>query len=123
MSRSSTTETFLAEANVRTTKGLPGVCLIHLGMRVRLATNIEPPYAVQDSAGVVVGIEFDESDLQAAAPHANVVQPGETTLRCMPAAVYVKLDDCTIATLISFLLCLVACILKPHAHALLANSF
>ena len=85
---------FLAEANVRTTKGLPGVCLIHLGMRVRLATNIEPPYAVQDSAGVIVGIEFDESDLQAAAPHANVVQPGETTLRCMPAAVYVKLDDC-----------------------------
>ena len=68
--------------------------MIHMHMRVRLATTVEAPWAVQDSAGEIVGIEFDGSDMRAQTFRAGAAQPGEATLRGMPLAVYVKLDDC-----------------------------
>ena len=70
---------------------LPGFALLHQGMRVRLTTTLDPPWAVQDVGATVVGIEYDPREAQ-----SRGAQPGEVLLAFMPLAVYVRLDDCSI---------------------------
>ena len=41
--------------SIQKTKRLPPVVLFHLGMRVRLTTTIQQPFAVQDVESTVVG--------------------------------------------------------------------
>ena len=70
---------------------LPGFALLHQGMRVRLTTTLDPPWAVQDVGATVVGIEYDPRETQGTGS-----LPGEVLLAFMPLAVYVCLDDCSI---------------------------
>ena len=55
-------EGLLRIPNIQNTKRLPPVVLFHLGMRVRLTTTIQQPFAVQDVEGTVVGFEPDPAD-------------------------------------------------------------
>jgi len=93
-------EQLLRLPNMNTTGRLPGFAMFHIGMRVRLTQPVEPPDAVVDATGTVVGIEFNSLEPQshtrgaglghgAAEPVASVV-----LLRHQPVCVYVKLDDC-----------------------------
>jgi hypothetical protein len=77
------------------------VVLFHYGMRVRLTTTIQQPFAVQDVEGTVVGFDADSADLttktrlrSSAASHA-----AEFACPLMPRAIYVKLDDCNLLLL------------------------
>ena len=58
---------------------LPGFALLHQGMRVRLTTTLDPPWAVQDVGATVVGIEYDPREAQ-----SRGAQPGEVLLAFMP---------------------------------------
>ena len=93
-------EQLLRHPNMNTTGRLPSFAMFHIGMRVRLTQPVEPPDAVVDATGTVVGIEFHPLEPQshkrgaglghgAAEPVASVV-----LLRHQPLCVYVKLDDC-----------------------------
>ena len=44
----------LAAPNVARTSRLPGMVLLHIGMRVRITTQILPPWAVQDATGTIM---------------------------------------------------------------------
>jgi len=87
-------ENFLRVPNMSTTKRLPGYCLVHYDMRMRLTTTLEMPYAVQDILCTVKGIEFDPCDSAAKACARMAQPPGEVLLDSLPLAIYVKLDDC-----------------------------
>ena len=66
----------------------------HLGMRMKLSTTLQQPFAVQDVECTVVGFEPDEKDHDAkAALDAHHCQ-GEHVCAYMPKAIYVKIDDC-----------------------------
>ena len=62
----------LAVPNVAPTSRLPGMALLHIGMRVRITTQILPPWAVQDAAATIMEIQ--------ASPHDNhrVSDSGDT---------------------------------------------
>ena len=64
------------------TKKLPGIVLVHMGMRVRLTTTLDPPFAVQDVEGDVVGIEFSLREPFAARVASNTSLRGEEV--CQP---------------------------------------
>ena len=52
----------LAVPSLSQTKRLPGVVLFHQGMRMRLTTTLQQPFAVQDAECTVVGFEPDPAD-------------------------------------------------------------
>ena len=52
----------LAVPSLSQTKKLPGVVLFHQGMRMRLITTLQQPFAVQDAECTVVGFEPDPAD-------------------------------------------------------------
>ena len=94
-------EDLLRLPSIQKTKRLPPVVLFHLGMRVRLTTTIQQPFAAQDVEGSVVGFDPDPIDpsaiarlLSQASEHA-----GDFACRLMPKAIYVKLDDCDLQLL------------------------
>ena len=60
-------EGLLRIPSIQKTKRLPPVMLFHLGLRVRLTTAIQQPFAVQDVEGTVVGFDPDPADLIAKA--------------------------------------------------------
>eukprot|EP00438_Fugacium_kawagutii_P029642 Skav202685 [mRNA] locus=scaffold1791:746792:748141:- [translate_table: standard] len=76
--------------SLSTTRRLPGITAVHIGMRIRLTTSVLPPWAVQDSAGTVMAIDFGENQ----PPSHHGVCAGEVLLRALPLAIYVQLDDC-----------------------------
>jgi hypothetical protein len=87
--------------SIQKTKRLPPVVLFHYGMRVRLTTTIQQPFAVQDVEGTVVGFDPDPADLatrtrlrSSAASHT-----AEFACSLMPKAIYVKLDECDLPLL------------------------
>ena len=55
-------ERLLAVPSVAHTGCLPGIVLLHVGMRVRLTTQILPPWAVQDATGSVMEIDMCQRD-------------------------------------------------------------
>ena len=81
------TQALLRHANMNDTGRMPGIGLIHVGMKVRLTVTIEPPFAVVDSTGVVMAIDLHAEDAQHATDHGAV-----HLLKHFPAAVLVKLD-------------------------------
>jgi hypothetical protein len=94
-------EDLLRIPSIQKTRRLPPVVLFHYGMRVRLTTTIQQPFAVQDVEGTVVGFDADSADLttktrlrSSAASHA-----AEFACPLMPRAIYVKLDDCNLLLL------------------------
>ena len=49
---------FLQVSSLTKTKRLPGFCLLHVGMEVRLTTTLEMPYAVQDATATVLELSL-----------------------------------------------------------------
>ena len=80
----------LAVPNVATTSRLPGMVLLHIGMRVRLTTQILPPWAVQDATGEVMQIHASEVDNKRYLESQDM----QMVLFELPSAVLVKLDNC-----------------------------
>ena len=52
----------LAVPNLSNTSRLPGWTMLHVGMRVRLTTQVLPPWAVQDAVGTVMEIDLSSMD-------------------------------------------------------------
>ena len=68
--------------------------LLHIGMRVRLTTQVLPPWAVQDATGTVMEIEASPLDKQRFARSDDSHFAAEMRFEELPLGVYVKLDDC-----------------------------
>ena len=97
-SRTEDLETYdrmLAVPSVAHTKRLPGWVALHLHMRVRLTTQVLPPWAVQDATGVIVEIDLSAQDRQRLTRSNESHLPAELVLKELPHGVYVKLDKCT----------------------------
>jgi len=77
---------------------LPGWVMLHINMRVRLTTQVLPPWGVQDATGTVMAIDLSAADRQQlrmemdAGDDAHIAP--ELCLRELPPGVYVKLDNC-----------------------------
>ena len=89
---------FLQVSSLTKTKRLPGFCLLHVGMEVRLTTTLEMPYAVQDATATVLEIEFDKPDEHhrqhtTGSAVLESLKP-EALLNSLPVAVLIKLHDC-----------------------------
>ena len=84
----------LAVPSVAHTGRLPGMVLLHIGMRVRITTLILPPWAVQDATGTIMEIEASSHDRQRASGSGDAHPAAEMPLTELPSAVYVKLDTC-----------------------------
>ena len=54
----------LQTPNLTTTKRLPGVVCVHENMRVRITSNVLPPWAVQDTTGTVLRASLRPTDRQ-----------------------------------------------------------
>ena len=82
-------------------KRLPPVILFHYGMRVRISTTIQQPFAVQDVEGTVVGFDADPADstTKARLHFPATSHTAEFVCPLMPKAIYVKLDDCELQLL------------------------
>ena len=85
----------LAVPSVAQTKRLLGWVALHLHMRVRLTTQVLPPWAVQDATGVVVEIDFAQLDRPRIASGSENRLPAEMVLQELPHGVYVKMDKCS----------------------------
>lgn len=94
-------EDLLRIPSIQKTKRLPPVVLFHYGMRVRLTTTIQQPFAVQDVEGTVVGFDPDPADLTTKTRIRSPAAAHTAEFACplMPKAIYVKLDDCDLQLL------------------------
>ena len=88
-------EHIAAVPNMNTTGRLPGIAMLHLGMVVRLTITVEAPEAVTDAVGTVVGIDVHPDDALSAAAEDAEPPRATRTLRKLPLAVIVKLDNVT----------------------------
>ena len=84
----------LAVPSVAHTSRLPGMVLLHIGMRVRLTTQVLPPWAVQDATGTVMEIDASPLDNKRLASSDDSHLAAEMRSEELPLGVYVKLDDC-----------------------------
>ena len=84
----------LAVPSVALTKRLPGWVMLHLQMRVRLTTQVLPPWAVQDSTGTVMEMDLSGRDRQRLNSSDDSHLAAELVLEELPHGVYVKLDKC-----------------------------
>ena len=73
---------------MNSTGRLPSIAMLHVGMEIRVTEQVEAPHAVNDSTGVILGIDLHPEDASTAAEHAAT-----HLLRHLPAAVLVKLKD------------------------------
>ena len=72
---------------------LPGSCLLHVGLRVRLAQTTESGIAVTDASGVVIGTEPDKHEPKQHFDPGRLTQRPVVVLHYMPQAVYVRQDE------------------------------
>jgi hypothetical protein len=84
----------LAVPNVGQTSRLPGLVLLHAQQRVRITTQILPPWAVQDATGTIMEIDISAYDRQQLHNSGDTHPAAEICLSGLPLAVYVKLDNC-----------------------------
>ena len=80
----------LAVPSVAHTSRLPGMVLLHIGMRVRITTQILPPWAVQDATGTIMEIEASPRDRQRVSGSGDAHPAAEMPLKELSSAVYVK---------------------------------
>ena len=86
----------LAVPSLATTGRLPGWALLHIQLRVRLTTQVLPPWAVQDSTGTVMEIDLSSQDKRRLVVCSGGPHPAaKMCLHELPLGVYVKLDKCT----------------------------
>ena len=83
----------LAVPSAATTSRLPGMVLLHIGMRVRITTQVLPPWAVQDATGTIMEIEASAVDRRNVS-NSGTHPASEMRLTELPLGVYVKLDNC-----------------------------
>ena len=100
----------LAVPSVAHTSRLPGVVLLHIDMRVRITTQVLPPWAVQDATGTVVELDASPLDKQRIAHSDASHLAAEMRLEELPLGVYAKLDTCN-REFLSPLVC------PQHQHA------
>ena len=84
----------LAVPSVAHTGRLPAMVLLHIGMRVRMTTQVLPPWAVQDATGTVMEIAASPGDKRRMAASDDAHAVAEMRLEELPPGVYVKLDKC-----------------------------
>ena len=84
----------LAVPSVAQTNRLSGIVLLHIGMRVRITTQVLPPWAVQDATGIIMEIDASPQDQQRMLRIDNAHPDAEMQLQQLPLGVYVKLDNC-----------------------------
>jgi hypothetical protein len=84
----------LAVPSVAHTSRLPGMVLLHISMRVRITTQLLPPWAVQDSLGTVMEIDMSPRDKRKLIHGGDPHPASEVLLEELPLGVYVKLDNC-----------------------------
>jgi hypothetical protein len=86
----------LAVPSVARTERLPGMVLLHINMRVRITTQVLPPWAVQDATGVVMEIDAAPQDKRrcSSSCSGDAHPAEEMKLSELPPGVYVKLDNC-----------------------------
>jgi len=92
-----TVETYkqmMAVPSVAVTSRLPGMVLLHIGMRVRITTQVLPPWAVQDATGTIMEIDASAVDKQRVSGSSEAHPATEMRLNQLPLGVYVKLDKC-----------------------------
>ena len=84
----------LTVPSVALTKRLPGWVMLHPQMRVRLTTQVLPPWAVQDTTGTVMEIDLSARDRQRmkSTEYSNLA--AEMVLEELPHGVYVKSEAC-----------------------------
>ena len=80
----------LAVPSVAQTNRLPGIVLLHIGMRVRITTQVLPPWAVQDATGIIMEIDASPQDQQRMLRIDNAHPDAELQLQQLPLGVYVK---------------------------------
>ena len=80
---------------MNTTGKMTAIAMLHIGMVVRLTMTVEAPEAVTDATGTVVGIDVDPDDAESTAAEHAEPPPPIRTLRKLPLAVIVKLDNVT----------------------------
>ena len=68
--------------------------MLHLQMRVRLTTQVLPPWADQDTTGTVMEIDLSARDKQRIKSSGDSHLAAEMVLEELPHGVYVKLDNC-----------------------------
>ena len=96
-------EQLLRHPNMNNTGRLPGFAMFHIGMRGRLTQSVEPPEAVVDATGEVIGMDFHQLEPWS---HRRCLEPAAASdvsdlasvviLKHQPLCVYFKLDDCDI---------------------------
>ena len=82
----------LQEPSLSTTKRLPGLCLIHVGMKIRFTCNALPPFISQDTTGTILEILLKNNE--PCLRNSTGVLPGMVKLQSLPEAVLIKVDDC-----------------------------
>ena len=80
-------EDLLKIPNLSSTKRLPAVVLWHHGMRMKFATTLQQPFAVQDVECTVGGFEPDDKDHKAKAAIDAQHCQGEHVCALMPKAI------------------------------------
>ena len=86
----------LLRLHANQTKKLPSYVLFHVDLRMRFATTVQAPYAVQDVECTVLGFQKhadEESDWKQHMYHPSGT-PGEYAFKYLPVAIYVKIDKC-----------------------------
>ncbi len=68
--------------------------MLHPQMRVRLTTQVLPPWGVQDATGTIMEIDLSARDKQRFRSSGDPHLAAEMVLQELPHAVYVKLDTC-----------------------------
>jgi hypothetical protein len=84
----------LAVPSVAHTSRLPGWVMIHIAMRVRITTQVLPPWAVQDTTGTVMEIDLSPQDKRRISHSGDSHPAAEMHLKEQPLGVYIKLDQC-----------------------------
>ena len=84
----------LAVPSVTHTKRLPGWVMLHPQMRVRLTTQVLPPWAVQDTTGTVMEIDLSARDRTRMKSSKDSHIAAEMVLEELPHGVYVKSEAC-----------------------------
>ena len=73
------TDAYLSEQiasvpNMNSTGRLPSIAMFHLGMTIRLTNTVEPPEAVTDSTGEIVGIDLDPHEPSGATERTTPIE-------------------------------------------------
>ncbi len=91
-------ERALGVPSLPTTSRLPGIVLFHLNMRVRLTTQVLPPWAVQDTTGTIMEIDLCDPDREQLKEkmdaNDDARMDSELCLSQLPKGFCVELDKC-----------------------------